>query len=98
MSVVSALLNVKLPMMVIDKRSDFYKNLKIGFYGGKYGLKAYLNTMTYYTHYDKYEDINIQNLLYYLRDKTFDYINDKNIIVIKYQNFFKCLNLIWNLI
>ena len=53
-SVVSALLNVKLPMMVIDKRSDFYKNLKIGFYGGRYSFKAYFATDTYYTHYDKY--------------------------------------------
>ena len=97
-SVVSALLNVKLPTMVIDKRSDFYKNLKIGFYGGSYNLKVTQSSYTTYDHYDKYEDTNIKNLLYYLRDKSFDYIKDDNIIVIKYQNFFKCLNLIWNLI
>ena len=94
-AVVSALLNVKLPSMVIDKRSDFYKNLKIGFYGGTYTLPTVLQV---YSYYDKYEDENIKDLLYYLRDKSFDYINDSNIIVIKYQNFFKCINLICNLI
>ena len=98
-AVVSALLNVKLPSMVIDKRSDFYKNFKIGFYGGTYLASIPpAPVVQVYSYYDNYEDENIKDLLYYLRDKSFDYINDSNIIVIKYQNFFKCINLIWNLI
>ena len=88
-SILSCDLNLKIPQIWINMKSDLYKNLCVGFCGGFDGDEVY--------YYKNVQTTNVQKIMYALRDKSFDYINP-DVFCISNENFFKALNLSFNII
>ena len=88
-SVVSALINCRTPLMLIDKNSLFWTNICIGFSNKKltYGI------------YQNIQKKNIQTLLQLLRDTNYDYISKRypNLFAIRYESFWDAINLVFNM-
>ena len=88
-SVVSALINCRTPLMLIDKNSLFWTNICIGFSNKKLS----------YGSYQKIQNKNVQTLLYLLRDTNYEYIAKRypNLFAIRYESFWDAINLAFNL-
>lgn len=89
-SVVSALINCRTPIMLIDKCSMFWKNICVGYNNQKSQNGNYQNIQT----------TNVQTLLYLLRDIDYDYITIQypNLFAIRYESFWNALNLAFNML
>ena len=88
-SLLSCELNLKIPQIWINKNSDLYKNICVGFCGGMDSNKN--------KYYKNVQTTNVQKIMYALRDKTFDYIHP-DVFCISNENFFKSLNISFNII
>ena len=88
-SILSCELNFKIPQIWINMKSDLYKNLCVGFCGGFDGDEIF--------YYKNVQTTNVKKIMYALRDKSFDYINP-DVFCISNENFFKALNLSFNII
>ena len=89
-SVVSALINCRTPLMIIDKSSPFWINICVG----------YSNISEPYGKYKNIQTTNVQTLIYLLRDINYDYISKQypNLFAIRYESFWTAINLAFNMI